>query len=233
MNKKCIKCGKIIPEDAKYCPFCGSDLKISSQKKSKKQKSEPSRKPSSSRNNFIYMVALISIIITAIYGYKYFIPPENQHVHTHQMNPNQPRPIDQNKLNKLKAQLNANPNGVAENVNLGNFLFDNQRYEEALIYYNKAIELDGKNPDVIVDAGVCYFNLRNFNESIKYFEKALKINPKHPNALYNLGIVKSQTGDMQGMLEAWNTLIKVAPESGPAHKAKLMVDQIKRSQTSN
>jgi tetratricopeptide (TPR) repeat protein len=231
MTTKCSKCGKDVSTESKFCPECGSALKQKSQKKQKSHKSTNTRKSvhKSSGYTLIYLVAVLSILISIFYGYQYFVPTTEKHIHSQENQSNQAQKpqIDQKKLDELIKLVNANPEGIAENINLGNFLFDNHQYEKALVHYKKAIELDNKNTEVIVDAGVSYFNLKNFEEATHYFKNALEINPNHPNALYNLGIVSAQTGNMSVMIEAWNTLIEVAPESGPAQTARRMLEQVK------
>jgi Tfp pilus assembly protein PilF len=134
---------------------------------------------------------------------------------------------DQKHYQHLQENLKANPDGFKENVDLANFLFDNQRYEDALIYYVRALRTDPNQPDVLVDAGVCYFNQKKLDEARGYFERALKIDNRHLNALYNMGIVSAQQGNMSQMIEYWERLIEIAPESAQAKSAKQMLDGVR------
>lgn len=238
MTHKCLKCGAEVLETAKYCPECGTALKTPENLKTQAEsKTAPKQKPSGLYGyNLIYLVALISLIIVGIYGYRFFVPKETPGPHAQvndQLPVQQPPVLDQKIFTQLKAKLDANPDGFKENVDMGNFLFDNQRFDEALAYYQKALEVNPNDPDVIVDAGVCYFNVQRLDEAKSYFNKALQINANHPNALYNLGVVSAQLGEMSQMLEAWEKLIEVAPESGPAQTAKRMIDQVRKSRSGN
>lgn len=235
MSLKCQKCGAALPENAQFCPECGTAVR---KKKTKKTKAPAKPAPANNSVNILYLVALGALIVAGIYGYRFFTPtvapnPNSASRQAEEQRSQQPPSMDQNTLNQLRSQLEANPQGVTENVNLGNFLFDNQRFEDALEYYHKALEKEPDNVAVIVDAGVCYFNMRDFEQARDYFQRALNINPKHPNALYNLGVVSAQLGDMETTLEKWNKLIEVAPESDLAQTAKRMMDQVKRSMSQN
>jgi cytochrome c-type biogenesis protein CcmH/NrfG len=234
MTIKCTKCGKTVSVDVKLCPHCGSALKRKSkgEKKSIPSKASSNNQPIFSGNAILSSIFLLAVIVTVLYGYRYVVPTKESQVHTHTTPMNQSAQVDPNKLNQLQQQLNQNPQGVKENIDMGNFLFDHGQFEQALLYYNKALERDDKNIDAIVDAGVCYFELKRFDLANKYFKRALEINPNHPNTLYNLGIVSAQTGDMAGMMEYWATLMRIAPESLPAQNAKRMIEQIK-SNSSN
>jgi len=68
--------------------------------------------------------------------------------------------------------------------------------------------------------------LKRFSEAKTYFEKALKLKEDHVNALYNMGVVSAQLGEMPQMLEYWERLIAVAPETEQARAAKQMMDQV-------
>jgi len=237
MSSSCPKCGAVVPESAKFCPECGAKIEATKKIAPEAKKSgDATREISSHRAfRFIYFVALISIIIVAIYGYKYIVPPSApaQDPHTRStVAPEKPM-MDQTVYNELKSKWEANPNGLKENIDLGNFLFDNQCFSEAISYYEKAVELNPGDADVIVDLGVCYFNMQELQKSKEYFQKALKINDKHPNALYNLGVVSAQLGNMDELIQYWEKLIEVAPESGSAQMAKQMLDQVKSSMKGN
>jgi cytochrome c-type biogenesis protein CcmH/NrfG len=231
MNHKCLKCGLVISDGLKFCPNCGSAQNIS-KKPAKAKKPIKQQKPSISGVNIIYFIALISLIIAGIYGYRFIVPGKNLDPHFHGQEKRQAtqRPVfDQSMFDQLLARLKVNPNGFEEHVDLGNFLFDNQRYKEALEYYQKALEIKPDDVNVIIDSGVSYFNMGQFEKAKIFFGRALALNENHPNALYNFGVVSAQMGDMSSMIEKWERLIEVAPESPAAQSAKRMIEQVKAS----
>jgi cytochrome c-type biogenesis protein CcmH/NrfG len=239
MNHKCIKCGIDIPVEMKFCPECGTaqrSKKVAKDKKSETPKQDKGTKPFSGRN-LLYIVALLSIVVVGIYGYRYFIPPDrtaNPHVHSENTEPQPRQPVfDQDTYNQLQSRLAANPDGFEENVDMGNFLFDSGRFEQAITYYQKALSIRSDVADVIVDIGVSHFNIQQYEKARAYFEQALQVNPEHPNALYNLGVVSAQTGNMSAMMDSWERLIEVAPESAPAQTAKRMIEQVRQSDPAN
>jgi tetratricopeptide (TPR) repeat protein len=238
MSLKCPKCGTQVTGTDKYCPECGTAIKSIKKPKTSSTKTTPVpvKKSGLQGYNIIYLVLLISLIIVGFYGYRFVAPKNNAnpHVHTNEAAPQQKSLVfDQNMYNQLKGRVEASPDDIQANIDLGNFLFDSKRFDEALGYYKKALEKHPDNPDVLVDAGVCDFNMQRYSEAKSYFEKALDIDPKHANALYNLGVVSAQEGDMNGMLAAWEKLIEVAPESEPAQTARQMIEQVKNSKPDN
>lgn len=128
-------------------------------------------------------------------------------------------------IQALKDQIAQEPQNVQHYVDLGNLLFDAMRFSEAIPYYQKALELNPNQPDVVVDLGVCYFQLEEYNKAKELFQQALTLSPNHVTALYNIGIVDIRTGNVEGLIEAWTKLIEVAPNSPQAIRAKQILDE--------
>jgi len=230
MKYKCVKCGTEIPEQVKFCPECGTAQKTARKKAGKSEETvkSPDKSFKMEGKNIIYVVALLSIIIAGFYGYPYVTPPKPANPHdqnTGQVPAQSQNSFNQEEYNHLKTHVQENPADFSANVNLANFLFDNQRFNEALIYYNAAIQINPEVPDVLVDAGVSHFNLEQFERSREFFEKALAINENHVNALYNMGVVSARLGSMEDMRSNWLRLMEVAPQSQQAQAAQQMINQ--------
>jgi cytochrome c-type biogenesis protein CcmH/NrfG len=228
MNHKCPNCGREVEDQVKFCPDCGT-----AQKSRKKRDPSAAQTKISSRKlagtNILYIVALLSLIAVAIYGYRFIktVTPTDPHANLPAAVPSTQSPVfDQQHFQHLQENLKANPNGFRENVDLANFLFDNRRFNEAINYYLKAIEINPDQTDILVYTGVSYIELKRFSEAKTYFEKALKLKEDHVNALYYMGVVSAQLGEMPQMLEYWERLIAVAPETEQARAAKQMMDQV-------
>jgi tetratricopeptide (TPR) repeat protein len=62
-------------------------------------------------------------------------------------------------------------------------------WDQAVGYYEKALELQPDNPDVITDLGVCYRGLGQYEKALEMFEKASSLNPDHHQSRFNVVIV--------------------------------------------
>jgi tetratricopeptide (TPR) repeat protein len=86
----------------------------------------------------------------------------------------------------------------------GNALFKQKRYEDAIVFYNKALKL---NPNVEVlysNKGTCEKCLKQYKESIRDYEKSLEINPKNTknmNRLASVYIIRGQIGNAKMLQE--------------------------------
>ncbi|WP_297247149.1 tetratricopeptide repeat protein [uncultured Brachyspira sp.] len=64
------------------------------------------------------------------------------------------------------------------------------KYEEAIVYYNKAIELDPNYTDAYNGRGKAKNDLGKYEDSIKDFNKVIELTPNYTNAYYDRGNAK-------------------------------------------
>ena len=231
----CPECDTKNAANAKFCKNCGHNFSAPPSKKAATAKQQPlSRKSLYSLTG----VGLAALIVTIIYHYVGFVQPlENKQEHNHQTtqevphnHPEQetqsPPPPSQEEIDAVAEQLNADPENVELNTKMGNLLFDSGKFQEAIPFYQKSLAKAPNNPDVIVDLGVCFFNLQDYPAAQEKFEAALKIDKDHINALYNMGVVAVQLGDVDRLIHFWGVLRDVAPNSQQAVRATQILEQI-------
>jgi tetratricopeptide (TPR) repeat protein len=91
---------------------------------------------------------------------------------------------------ELKQAAETKPRDPRAAIELANFLFDHQRWEEAATWYQRSLELDPKNTDARTDLATCYFNLNKFAEAAREYDRVLKLEPDKPQALYGQALVR-------------------------------------------
>jgi tetratricopeptide (TPR) repeat protein len=122
----------------------------------------------------------------------------------------------------LKVLVAANPKDMTTLVQLGNLYYDHARYEQAIEYYGKALDIDPKNADVRTDRGTSYWNLNQPDQALAEFEKSLQLNPGHAQTLYNMGVVYlNGKNDPVGARKAWQTLL----DRNPSYPERAKVEQ--------
>jgi len=238
----CKNCKTENAVQAKYCRNCGSSLSKKSKPIEQTKTKQTQDKPFYLNRYFIIMaIAFVAMIIATYYNFS-LVNSGKRNMPVQNVPQNQggmetitpsPAPIDPSVLEETKNQLKQDPNNVQLNVQMGNMLFDGQKYEDAIPYYNKALELEPGNPDVIVDLGVCYFNMDDFQKAKELFQQALAKSPNHINALYNLGVVSVRLKEMDVLLDAWSKLVEIAPGSPQAAQASQILDEIHSSVQQN
>lgn len=90
---------------------------------------------------------------------------------------------------ELEERAQQNPDDAGAAIELGNLLYDLQRWEEAATWYQRALELTPRNAEVRTDLATVQFHLGRFDEAMAGYNRALELEPNKPQALYGLALV--------------------------------------------
>jgi tetratricopeptide (TPR) repeat protein/DNA-directed RNA polymerase subunit RPC12/RpoP len=129
-----------------------------------------------------------------------------------------------NQINTLKDDIEKNPADKDKILQLANLENDSGFFEQAITYYKKYLDLSPDDADVLVDMGVCYYNLQNYKEAVAKMTEALKYNPKHQVAHLNLGIVNLAMGNIEKSREWLEKTIKIDSTSEAGKRAKEILE---------
>jgi cytochrome c-type biogenesis protein CcmH len=135
--------------------------------------------------------------------------------------------LDQQQVTALKSVADREPKNPTPRVQLGNLYFDAERYDDAIKWYEQALALNPKDVNVSTDLGVCYYYTNQPDKALAQFDKSLAVDPKHTKTLLNVGIVKAfGKQDLQGATDAWQQVLKIAPDSPEGQAAKRALDSL-------
>ena len=98
-----------------------------------------------------------------------------------------------------------------ELIEKGDIFFDEGRYQKALDTYNKALNLEPKNIDALICAGLCYRNLEDYDKAIEYYNTALEIEPDNKTALNNRGYALEMKDQIEEAIEMYKKSLEVDP----------------------
>jgi len=123
-------------------------------------------------------------------------------------------PVDLSSTVKLfKDQAAARPADQRPRLELANLLYDHKQFEQAVLWYQKALELDPRNVSARTDLGTCYFNLGRADEALREYRKSLEIDPRHQPTLYNMVLVNLEgTHNLAAARQAWEQLHGLNPQ---------------------
>lgn len=88
-----------------------------------------------------------------------------------------------------------------------NALMGQEKYEDAIKYFEKAEQIDNMNIDVYLSKGVAYANLESYEPAKLEFEKVLKISKNNGIALFHLGNIEILSGNRARGIELFNNAI--------------------------
>jgi len=133
----------------------------------------------------------------------------------------------QQRINNLEALLAKEPTNRNAWVQLGHNYFDSNQPMKAIETYDKVLEMDGNDPDILTDQGIMYRRIGWFDKAIDNFEKANALNPSQVQSLYNLGIVyRDDLGDQKKAKEAWTRYLLISPIGKEADRVRTMIDHM-------
>jgi tetratricopeptide (TPR) repeat protein len=215
---KCTNCKTLLPQSAKFCPQCGYKVEPPDELPDGTNP-KPLAKPIRAFSLIIAAVAIAMLIVILVLESN---KPDTQSKEKISTNTVDNSEEIQSQLEKLQQ----NPESVTLNIEMGNLLFDSDRYGEAVPYYQKSLSIDPKNISVQIDLAICYFNLQNLDRALVEMKKALDIDPNHPLGLFNMGIIYYNLGDNDKAREYWQRLIAINPELTEAKKAQELIKSL-------
>lgn len=96
---------------------------------------------------------------------------------------------------------------IQEYLTQGAVLSGRGKYEEALVWYDKAERANPMEEDVYLSKGIAYANLEKYDEAKAQFEKALKVNRASGLAYFHLGSIALLQGDVALGFENYNKAV--------------------------
>ena len=102
-------------------------------------------------------------------------------------------------------------------IDSGNTAIDKKEYDDAVIYYEKAIYWNKKNPNTYLYLGNAFINIDKYDEAIKNFKTGIKIAPNHPELHKNLGHAYFKKDDYSNAIKNFKELIDRDPQNIEAY----------------
>ena len=242
----CPNCGEEVKSTDKFCSSCGVSINVNEKKNTEKNslnKNELQRKNRGNKsgdNNkkikvsdtknisivkIIYILAaLLVITFIVIYSAGVFDKPVASAINnTNDVH----KGVDLQHLqeiNSLEEAVKNNPNNKTSLLELAHLLNDSGFKDRAIEKYKIYLTLDSKNADVLVDMGVCYYELGKYDDAIKQMKEALKYQPKHQIAHLNLGIVNLTAGSHDEAISWWKKTVEINPSTDIAKRAQEFIN---------
>jgi tetratricopeptide (TPR) repeat protein len=135
--------------------------------------------------------------------------------------------LDEAQVTALKSVAAREPSNARPRAQLGNLYFDAERYPEAIQWYGEAVKLAPNDVNISTDLGICYYYTNQPDKALQQFEHSLQLDPNHAKTLLNVGIVRAfGKQDLDGAVQAWQQVMKLAPNSPEGQAAKRALDSM-------
>ena len=170
----------------------------------------------------------IALILTAVIlfrGQKRIIPvPEVPHIEHNEGHVDPPSkenasPSLIGHIEQLKKKVAANPGDAASVKALAQLLMDSHKTSEAILYFNRGLELQPNNDSLLLDLSVCYFTEKRYDKAMDATERILKRDKNHRRALLNKGVILAVQKKNEPAGKIFRRVIAMAPQSEEAKQA--------------
>ena len=91
-------------------------------------------------------------------------------------------------------------------------------YEQAIIMYQKELELEPTGLSINMQIGRCYRKMGKFKKAEKYIQKTLKILTFYPKAHYELALLYEDMGKKEKALEHLKITLDIWKDADPEYK---------------
>ncbi len=112
----------------------------------------------------------------------------------------------------FKRALACTTNNVVANANLGQYLADKGRFQEALVPLQEACRLDPNRAAACNNLGNALINLGRSDEGIVFLRKALALDPDYATAHYNLASVLAARKQTDEAIRHFRRALEIQPD---------------------
>ena len=99
-------------------------------------------------------------------------------------------------------------------------LYDNQRYDEAIQYYDKILAIDPSSVNALNNKGLTLDHLQRYDEAIQYYDKALTIDPSSVTTLENKAVALDHLQRYDEAIQYYDKALTIDPSNKKALNGK-------------
>lgn len=109
------------------------------------------------------------------------------------------------------------PHNYRAHNNFGRALAHEDRSAEAIVHYQRALEINPDYTETNFNFGLLLVQLRRFGEAIPRLQQVLKIRPHDVEAHLNLGVALAHQGHDDAAIGRYRKVLEINPRFAPAH----------------
>ena len=104
---------------------------------------------------------------------------------------------------------------VRLNMDQGLQLFNQGEYEQALVAFNTAVEMDDQQPALWANIGNAHSKLSHNEQALEAYQKAIDLAPEDPTLYQNMGGLYASTGDTEKARELYQKAVSLSAYGDP------------------
>lgn len=120
-------------------------------------------------------------------------------------------PVMQQRLETMRAAMDENPDNAQGWLEVANMAYDLRRWDVASEAYERYLELDPDNPDIMSDLAVSLHGAGRSEEALAKFDEAQSVATDHWQSLFNEVVVLLDLGRLDAAEERMPELRRLRP----------------------
>ena len=117
----------------------------------------------------------------------------------------------------LRQGIKMFPSADGLNINLGNLLFSDGRYEEAAVEYAEAVRKNPTSSENYYALGQAYLTLKQYGSAETHFKKTIQLSPRDSAGYYALGQTYRMTGRYREAEQQLNKALSIKKDFPYVH----------------
>jgi Tfp pilus assembly protein PilF len=110
----------------------------------------------------------------------------------------------------------------------GLILLGENQIREAIVLFQRAVDIEPRFTDAHYSLGVSYHTLENFQRAIQEYEIVLQQRPEDVDALNNLGMILLEQGKLEEAKKKFDRALEIDPNFALTHRSLFFYYQKKR-----
>ncbi len=113
---------------------------------------------------------------------------------------------------ELRVRAESNPGDVGPAVELANFLYDQGAWDQAALWFEKALAIEPGDTDLRTVYAIALYKMNRVDDAVREYEAVLAVEPDKPQALFGLAHAKvEKLNDRAGAAQILERLRRVHP----------------------
>lgn len=119
--------------------------------------------------------------------------------------------------------------GDAEQFNqAGSHLYDQEKYEEAIVQFLKAVDLEPENALYNANLAVAYHDAGMPEQALERYKRAAMLDPRDTTCRLNMGHLYASMEDKDNARDCYKQVVALAPDSEDADEARQALSDLER-----
>ena len=112
-----------------------------------------------------------------------------------------------------RRDLDCTPENVVAHNNLALALMDHGRFDEAILHFQKALEINPTDGRAHNNLGTAFAQCGDLNRAMVHFRKAVESDPQYAEAHFNLGQALAKKGRLDEAIREYQSVLEMLPNS--------------------